>query len=94
MHLRSWADRRQIQKIIVAKERKDEGEKDKVSNNTSNCVAAMSSTISYRAGEMTEGYKDMPSFLVGCTSEKGEEGVGTMIIRFEEFREAHWIEEM
>lgn len=35
----------------------------------------------YRAGEMTEGYKDMPSFLVGCTSEKGER-VGTMIIRF------------
>ncbi len=37
---------------------------------------------------MTEGYKDMLSFLVGCTSEKGE-GVGTMIIHFEEFREAN-----
>ena len=44
--------------------------------------------MSYRAGEMTEGYKDMPSFLVGYTSEKGE-GVGIMIILFEEFREAN-----
>ena len=51
----------------------------------------MSSTMPYRAGEMTEGYKDMPSFLVGCTSEKGER-VGNMIFASKNFGKR--IEEM
>jgi hypothetical protein len=53
-----------------------EGEEQEISNTPATEVAVMTSTIPYRAGEMTEGYKDIPSSLVECTSEKKEKELG------------------